>query len=474
MYYEKILNSHCLDVPRPHIPAFHIQSEGENWRVFDSDRALALFYPSRPVFDIWAFSPFEPDEMANPEPPGKVVDLHTIHNTCLGVGRSEWPKHWNGLPLTWNWVRAAGSELEALVNLAGPEGETCQWRLQVTYDPVRGRYRYHITIDARKMDPDWFEGFNLMVAGALADRPEKRRWTHSVWENPDGKLRRIVHSNALFQCTDFAGFRNRKGPWRWRHLPYPRAWMAYAAHPTFNPAFLIHNTTVPLIGATCSQLFDEHICWNRAGQDNLGEDGYFHFHMELEFVNLPAALAKELLEQASDPVRPNKWWNETVALPFHMDIENQFETAVDPWQPEECPILEIPNGNEGQITWTDETAHSGSHSIRLCSTDQGRLHIFPAGAVCRVKPNTRYLLSAWVKTEQVIGAAKIELAGYAYTYNNISHKAASSELNNTNDWTRLEVELDSGDQVYLMPYMILEGPGTAWFDDVCLTVASCR
>ena len=42
MYYEKILNSHCLDVPRPHIPAFHLQPEDENWRVFDSDRALVL------------------------------------------------------------------------------------------------------------------------------------------------------------------------------------------------------------------------------------------------------------------------------------------------------------------------------------------------------------------------------------------------------------------------------------------------
>ena len=39
--------------------------------------------------DIWAFSPFEPDEMANPEPPGKVVDLHTVHNTFLNFGMQE-------------------------------------------------------------------------------------------------------------------------------------------------------------------------------------------------------------------------------------------------------------------------------------------------------------------------------------------------------------------------------------------------
>ena len=96
------------------------------------------------------------------------------------------------------------------------------------------------------------------------------------------------------------------------------------------------------------------------------------------------------------------------------------------------------------------------------------MQIFPTGAVCKVNSKTKYRLSAWVKTEQVIGAAKIELAGYAYTYNNISHKAASCELRNSSDWTRLEVELDSGEQAYIMPYMVLEGTGTAWFDDVML------
>ena len=136
--------------------------------------------------------------------------------------------------------------------------------------------------------------------------------------------------------------------------------------------------------------------------------------------------------------------------------------------------MEMPKGNDGPVAWAGEAAHGGSHSIRLCQTDKGLLQLFPTGAVCKVKPHTRYSLSAWVKTEQVIGAARIELAGYAYTYNNISHKADSCELRNSNDWTRLEVELDSGDQAYLMPYMILEGPGTAWFDDMCLTVASCR
>ena len=466
MYFEKIMNSMRVDTVRSHTPSFRLEAEGANWRVFDGDRALALFYPL--FLDIWSFSPFEPNEISNPEPPGKVVDLHTVHNTFLNFGMQGWPKHWKPADLRWEWEKSRGTELVANIKLSAKEGESACWRLRVSYDPAWGRYRYQITIDARKMDPDGFEGFNLMTAGALEDRPEKRRWTHSVWENPDGKLRRIVHSNTLFQCTDFGGMRDGGGPWRGRNLPYPKAWMAYAAYPTFNPAVLIHRTTIPLQAATCSQLFDEHIVWSRAGQDNLCEDGYFHYHMDLEFVNLSATLAKELLEQATDPVRPKKWWNETVALPFHMDIENSFETNVDPWQPEECPILEMPRDDKSAVCWCDDTAHSGTHSIRLSKKEMGRLQIFPTGAVCKVNSKTKYRLSAWVKTEQVIGAAKIELAGYAYTYNNISHKAASCELRNSSDWTRLEVELDSGEQAYIMPYMVLEGTGTAWFDDVML------
>ena len=467
--FDRISESLCRIAPQPYQPSFRLEADGDQWRVFDGDRALARFYPL--FLDIWAFSPFEPDEIANPEPPGKVVDLHTVHNTFLNFGMQGWPRHWNPAELRWNWEKDGGDELVATITLSAQEGETACWRLRVSYDPAWGRYRYQVRIDARKMDPEGFEGFNLMTAGALEDRPEKRRWTHSVWENPDGKLRRIVHSNALFQCTDFGGMRDGGGPWRGRNLPYPRAWMAYAAHPTFNPAFLIHNTTVPLQAASCSALFDEHIIWSRAGQDNLGEDGYFHFHMDLEFVSLPAVLAKELLEQATDPVRPKKWWNETLALPFHMQTENSFETAVDPWQPEECPILELPKNNDGPISWTDEVAHSGTRSVRLRQADRGRLHLFPGGAVCRVKPHTRYRLSAWVKTDTVTGSARIELAVYEYRYTNISGQAASRSLTGTTAWTRLEVELDSGDQAYVMPYLVLDGTGTAWFDDVCLAVA---
>ena len=61
MYFETILDALRRTAPRTHTPLFRIQAEGENWRLFDGDRALALFRPNH--LDIWAFSPFEPDEI---------------------------------------------------------------------------------------------------------------------------------------------------------------------------------------------------------------------------------------------------------------------------------------------------------------------------------------------------------------------------------------------------------------------------
>jgi len=468
MTTEDILRSFERPEPKPYTPDFAIREEARGWRLFDHDTALGLFMPS--AFDIWSFSPFEPPEMANLEEPGKVVDLHTVHNTFLNLGLHGWPVEWSeGVGdkrklLNWQWLRGEGSEVEALVSGEFPDGERCQWRVTVRYDSTWARYRYFIDIDARKRSADGLEPLNMMLAGALTAREEDRRWTHSIWQAPDGQLRRLVHSNALFQCTDYSA-----PSWRTRNAPFRGAWVGYAAHESFNPAILIHGNNVPIILATCSQLFDEHVIWGTAGLDNLGEDGYFHFAMQTEFVDLPPQLAQELLDQATDPVQPKAWRVPCRALPFDMDTVNSFEEAVGPWEPETCPILQVPDVPGSSVEWAADEAHSGERSIRLKVSDANKREFLePRGAVCSVKPHTRYRLSGWIKTRAVERFARLELYSYEYTYANVINTAASPDLTGDQDWTRVEVELDSGDQAYLMPRMLLHGPGQAWFDDLLL------
>jgi len=468
MTIDDILKSLEQPEAKPYTPDFAVREDPRGWRLFDGDTALAVFMPS--ALDIWSFSPFEPPEMANLEEPGQVVDLHTVHNTYLNLGLQGWPEEWlEGASdpqslLNWQWRQKEGPAVEALVSGEFPQGERCQWRVTVRYDPAWARYRYAIDINARRRSADGLEALNMMLAGALMAREEGRRWTHSIWQAPDGQLRRLVHSNALFQCTDYGD-----PSWRTRNAPFRGAWVGYAAHESFNPAVLIHGNNVPIILATCSQLFDEHVIWGTAGLDNLRDDGYFHFAMQTEFVNLPPQLARELLEQAVDPVQPRAWWNSCHALPFHMDTVNSFEETVDPWEPETCPILQVPDAPGSSILRATDEAHSGTHSIRLrVSTQNGRELLEPRGAVCNVKTHTRYRLSGWVKTRAVERFARLELYSYEYTYPNVINTAASQDLAGDQDWTRVEVELDSGDQAYLMPRMMLHGPGEAWFDDLLL------
>ncbi|MBI4026716.1 MAG: hypothetical protein HY360_17160 [Verrucomicrobia bacterium] len=471
-YFDQIVGSFQRRRPKPHTPRFRIAKERLGWRVFDGEKAIALLMPMQ--FDIWSFSPFEPDKIANVEPPGKVVDLHTLHNTAINLGTQGWPRHWHAQGdfenrVKWNWLKKGGKELLARITVSFADGESGQWRLRVRYDPAWGRYRYTWDIAARKYEPDSMEGFNLMMAGALADRAEHRRWTHSIWENPDGELRRIVHSNALFSCTDYAsGVKfEADGPWRWRNASYPRAWIGYAAHPSFNPVMLVHRTNVPLMFGTCSQLFDEHFRWMRAGQDNLDADGYFHFQMSAELVNLSPALAKDFLRQGKDPMRPKRWCHDDFALPFYVDRVNPFAEEIDPWKPEECAILKIPRAPNGPIVWDQNIGRDDRYSIRLQnSVAWERRELWPQGAVCRVRPHHRYRLSGWIKSRGVKRFARLELLAYEYTYANVTAFGASAQVSGTRGWTRVEAEVDSGDSVYVMPKLVLYGPGTAWFDDV--------
>jgi hypothetical protein len=152
-----------------------------------------------------------------------------------------------------------------------------------------------------------------------------------------------------------------------------------------------------------------------------------------------------------------------------MGVVNSFEKEVDPWAAEDCPILCLPEDQvEKGIEWA-RIGHTGKRSVQLTG-DAGtkRREIYPTGAVCRVKLHTRYRLSGWIKTEKVERFARLELSAIEYSFSNVIDAAFSPMVSGSRNWTRVAVELNSGDEAYLMPRFILYGPGRAWFDDVCL------
>lgn len=469
---SQILQSFVNTKPKPHTPKFHAERECLGWRLFDGADAIGLFGTrGHFFFDLWSFSPFEPNIMANKRPPGKVVDLHTLHNTTLNLPFYSGKDLVEGVTdpferMRVKWVSDKGAEFDAEIAGEFEKGQRIAYRFRVKYDAAWARYRYFLDADAWKRSLEGFEPINLMTAGALASRPERRRWTHSIWEDPNGNLKRLVHSNALFTCTDYAS--EGSGEWRSKNAPLQGAWIAYAAHKEFNPAVIVHETSAPVFFATCSQLFDEHIVWQRSGLDDLDE-GFFHFRMRTELVNIGYDLARDMLERAADPPRPKKWRFERIALPFRMEVVNDFEQPVDPWAPEECPILAVDIAEDAPIRWATDAARSGTRSIRL----EGKVfhhwtELYPTGAVCNVEPNARYRFSARVKTKNVDRFARLELNSFEYTFHNFIDIAHSSKLCGDSDWTLLQAVLDTGDEAYVMPRFVLYGEGIAWFDDAKL------
>ena len=90
------------------------------------------------------------------------------------------------------------------------------------------------------------------------------------------------------------------------------------------------------------------------------------------------------------------------------------------------------------------------------------------GAVCLVKPHHKYRLEGWIRTREVKHFARLEVVTCEYVYTNIITTAASSHVTGDAEWTRVEAIIDAGDQAYVLPKMVLYGPGTARFDDLSL------
>ncbi|MEO5913982.1 MAG: PVC-type heme-binding CxxCH protein [Luteolibacter sp.] len=89
-----------------------------------------------------------------------------------------------------------------------------------------------------------------------------------------------------------------------------------------------------------------------------------------------------------------------------------------------------------------------------------------AGATIPVKPNTRYRLGGWVRTEN------LENKGGQGAMLNVHGGSATKGISGTQDWTELSMEFNSGNQSEILVHCLFGGygggTGTAWFDDLYL------
>ena len=82
-----------------------------------------------------------------------------------------------------------------------------------------------------------------------------------------------------------------------------------------------------------------------------------------------------------------------------------------------------------------------------------------------LQPNTSYLLSGWIKTENVTREG-----AQIYLYNHGIPGYVPIKIKGTNDWKYYEMEYKTGNDPSKahVSYRIKHGQGTAWFDDIKL------
>ncbi|HEV2293201.1 MAG TPA: PVC-type heme-binding CxxCH protein [Tepidisphaeraceae bacterium] len=113
----------------------------------------------------------------------------------------------------------------------------------------------------------------------------------------------------------------------------------------------------------------------------------------------------------------------------------------------------------------DSTARTGARSAMIASAEGGDVSW---SQDVRVKPNTRYRLSAWVKTRSAGGDG----LGALFNVHELQRQGAATPLRGDNDWTELTGEFATGERSSITINMLFGGwgraTGEAWYDNVQL------
>ena len=158
------------------------------------------------------------------------------------------------------------------------------------------------------------------------------------------------------------------------------------------------------------------------------------------------------------------------------DTDSQPEREFGPNLIENASLEEIENGlpkGWKQSIWSgkpifsieEQMARSGDRCVKISSSDGADASwSFPV----QLKPNTDYLLSAWVKTDEVAAGG----LGAQLNLHELQFEGKTDSIRGTHDWTHLQSEFNSGPRSKLLVNLLFGGwgraTGSAWFDDVKL------
>ncbi len=128
------------------------------------------------------------------------------------------------------------------------------------------------------------------------------------------------------------------------------------------------------------------------------------------------------------------------------------------------------NGN-GTFSWASDQARSGSHSLKIASSDSSSMSRWMSlTSLIPVTPGRAYTASVWLKTA---GVSDAHLSAVLWSGGTALGTDDSQVLSGTQDWTQLGLQFTAppGATSVRVEFR-LRGAGTLWADDVVVTDGS--
>jgi len=129
-----------------------------------------------------------------------------------------------------------------------------------------------------------------------------------------------------------------------------------------------------------------------------------------------------------------------------------------------------PTDEQRTLSWDGRVCHSGKRSVKIenlvSATSRWRSgHLRDM----TLQPESKGVLTAWLKTSSVDGSAYLKLYFMAAD-GGIIAEPCSNRMSGTSEWTEVRLEFVVPQAAaYAMIYLELNGTGTAWYDDVVLS-----
>ena len=343
--------------------------------------------------------------------------------------------------------------------------------LELTYDAERGSYVFDVRsrlqvrparVAALAKRVGLFEYQDLLPDECFDRFPPhgKKRFQWFVYTGPDGRLYKLPHTHHIGPDKVIPQF-GKDGV------------LAFVTDRDYNPVVHMLGDTGPRTrGAICFWAWDFHFTLRRSRGDKTyvsTNPNEVHYRIYSE----PEPVAKRMLAEATfAPVLEDP----RVRCPAYViGGPNTFEPSDEYRQPSDRWFWQ---SSHTYCTWDCTTGYESAGCLTIKRTAKtGRSHwTFPnLGHAYAPHPRLkgRYRVRAMVRTKNVKGRVRlgwqfrVPVKGLSGRYDNRPYEYSTAELKGTNDWTELVLETtEAGPAIWAQLYLIQEGPGQSWFDNV--------